>query len=77
MTTPPVASAPLRAATLPLTPGADAGSVPALGGSHLHLDMKKMIIWSALGAFAGFLVPVIPGGPAGGALLGAALSMIL
>lgn len=72
----PVAAAPARTAILPFA-SHDAGGVPALGGKGFKLDMKKMIIMGAIGAFAGFLVPVIPGGPVGGALIGAALSMIL
>lgn len=68
-------SASLRHATLP-TAGADAGAVGPAGGG-VHLDMKRLLLFGLAGAFAGTLVPVIPGGPVGGMLLGAALSMVL
>jgi hypothetical protein len=76
----PVAAAPLPAAvasaTLPLVAGADAGSA-AGGGRHLHLDIKKLLLFGVAGAALGAFVPVIPGGPLGGAAIGAALALLL
>ena len=60
----------------PLVPvaGFDAGHA---SGGGIHLNMRRMLLFGLGGALAGTLVPVIPGGPVGGMLLGCALSMIL
>jgi hypothetical protein len=44
------------------------------GGGHHALNVKKLVLYGVLGAGLGMLVPVIPGGPLGGALIGAALA---
>ena len=46
------------------------------GGFSLKFDVKKMLLYGAGGAVLGFLLPVIPGGPLGGAAIGAALSLL-
>jgi hypothetical protein len=50
------------------------------GGLHIGghgLDIKKLLLFGAAGAAAGVFLPVIPGGPIGGALIGAALALVL
>jgi hypothetical protein len=63
--------------TLALAPSHDAGSVGALGGRGRGLDIKKLLLFGVGGAALGAVVPVIPGGPIGGALIGAALAYFL
>lgn len=55
-------------------PGHDAGS--AIGGGA-HLDIGHLLKFALIGAVAGAFIPVIPGGPAGGVLIGAALSLVI
>ena len=69
-------ASPTAFSSLPLA-SANAGSVGALGGGGHAINMKKVLMWSVCGALLGAFVPVIPGGPAGGAIAGAALALFL
>lgn len=64
-------------ATLPM-----AASNAVTGGGAGHgrgrgIDIKQLLLFAAAGAAAGMLLPVIPGGPLGGAAIGAALSFVI
>ena len=57
-------------------PSHQAGSSGALGGLHFNLS-KRMLLFGAAGAMLGCVLPVIPGGPVGGAIAGVLLSGLL
>ena len=74
------------AAAAPAIPfGHDAGSASGGGGfmgeiegffSNIGSRLKEALPYTALGATAGAMFPFIPGGPIGGAAIGAGLSLI-
>ena len=47
-------------------------------GVHLSIPIPKVLVWAGLGALAGaFIPPLAPLGAVGGAIAGAAISLIL
>jgi hypothetical protein len=77
---PPVSGAPTPTGPSPLvavpgTGGPVAGRQvsTALGGGGSNL--KSILLYGAAGAVIGTVFPVIPGGPLGGAIIGALLAM--
>ena len=56
------------------------GGTVSGGGFNLRsipLSLPVMLLYGAMGAAAGIVFPIIPGGPVGGAIIGAMLSLIL
>jgi len=61
-------------------PSADAGMTALLGGrgnGRPGIDIKKLLLFGAGGALLGMLLPIIPGGPIGGAAIGAGLALLI
>lgn len=75
---PTAASAPAATATLPFDAGTvEGGGRKSGGGFSIKFDLKKAALFGIGGAVAGMLLPFIPGGPIGGALIGVGLSLFL
>lgn len=64
-----------RAAEAVLGGGSVSGGGLSLG--RITGKLRGMLLYGAMGAAAGIVFPVIPGGPVGGAIIGAMLSLIL
>ena len=81
------APAPSAAATTGRGPIPYSNSMPSIGTDNVSggggfslrgigSKLKNAMLYAAMGAAAGMIFPVIPGGPVGGAFIGAAISLL-